>query len=61
MHISIDIAENVVIASLYEVCDPNMRPIAKGHGHIIHEGELGIAQAASYACMRLYKSIGGKK
>lgn len=61
MQIQIDIAENVVIASLYEVVDPNMRPIAKGHGHIIHEGELGIAQAASYACMRLYKSVGGDK
>ena len=61
MKISIDIAENVVIASLYEVCDPNMRPVAKGHGHIIHEGELGIAQAASYACMKLYKSMGGAK
>lgn len=61
MQINIDIANNVVIASLYEVVDPNMRPIAKGHGHIIHEGELGIAQAASYACMRLYKSMGGDK
>ncbi len=59
MQIQIDIAQNVVIASLYEVVDPNMRPIAKGHGHIIHEGEYGIAQAASYACLRLYKSMGG--
>ena len=59
MQISIDIAENVVIASLYEVVGPNMRPVAKGHGHLIHEGEYGIAQAASYACMRLYKSVGG--
>lgn len=59
MQISIDIAENVVIASLYEVVGPNMRPVAKGHGHLIHEGAFGIAQAASYACMRLYKSMEG--
>lgn len=59
MQINIDIAENVVIASLYEVVGPNMRPIAKGHGHIIHEGEIGIAQAASYATNRLRKKIGG--
>jgi len=59
MQIQIDIASNVVIASLYEVDGPNMRPIAKGNGHIIHEGELGIAQSASYACKRLYQSLGG--
>lgn len=61
MQIQIDIAQNVVIASLFEVEGPNMRPVAKGHGHIIHDAEVGIAQAASYACMRLYKSIGGFK
>ncbi len=59
MDIRIDIANNVVIASMYEVVGPNMRPIAKGHGHLINEGEIGIAQAASYACYRLYQSMGG--
>lgn len=59
MQVNIDISENVVIASLYEVVGPNMRPIAKGYGHIIHEGEIGIAQAASYATNRLWKKIGG--
>ena len=59
MQIQVDIANNVVIATLLEVEDPNMRTIAKGHGHLIHEGELGIAQAASYACKRLYESLGG--
>lgn len=61
MDIRIDIANNVVIASMYEVVGPNMRPIAKGHGHLIHEGEIGIAQAASYACYRLYNSMGGNE
>ena len=59
MQIQIDIAHNVVIASLFEVVYPNMRPIAKGHGHIIHAGEIGIAQAASYACKKLYEILGG--
>lgn len=59
MQIQVDIANNVVIATLFEVEDPNMKPIAKGHGHLIHEGELGIAQAASYACKRLYEGLGG--
>lgn len=62
MDIKIDIAQNVVIATLYENTNGETTAVvAKGHGHLIHERELGIAQAASYACMRLYKSIGGFK
>lgn len=62
MDIRIDIANNVVIASLYEVDGNNARPVAKGNGHLIHEGVIGIAQAASYACLQLYRSLnGGKK
>ena len=59
MDIKIDIAHNVVIATMYESVGGVQKPIHKGHGHLIHEGEYGIAQAASYACMRLYKSMGG--
>lgn len=58
--IKIDIAQNVVIATLYEECGDKIRKILRrGHGHIIHDGELGVAQAASYACRRLYESIAG--
>ena len=60
MTIDIDIAQNVVIATLYEENDDSKSPLAKGHAHLIHEGELGIAQAASYACKRLYQSLGGE-
>ena len=60
MTVDIDIAENVVIATLFEKTEDDCKPIAKGHGHLIHEGELGIAQAASYACKRLYESLGGE-
>lgn len=59
MTVSIDIASNVVIATLYEETENSKSPLAKGHGHMIHEGDLGIAQAASYACKRLYQSLGG--
>ena len=61
MDIKIDIANNVVIATLYESDGALNVPIKKGHGHLIHEGAFGIAQAASYACMRLYRSMGGNK
>jgi hypothetical protein len=49
--------DNVVVAVLYEDCDLGKREIARGHGHIIHEGVEGIAQAASYALKRIYYSI----
>lgn len=57
MDIKIDIADNVVIATLYESVGGVQKPLNKGHGHLIHEGEFGIAQAASYACYRLWKSM----
>jgi hypothetical protein len=59
MDIKIDIAQNIVIATLYEEYGVIKTPLRRGHGHIIHDGELGIAQAASYACKRLYESLGG--
>ena len=59
MTIQIDIAHNVLVASLFEKVGDDIVTLAKGHGHLIHEGELGIAQAASYACKRLYESLGG--
>lgn len=54
-----DIAEdNVVIAIMYEDYeDGSSREVTRGHGHIIHEGALGIAQATSYAMYRLYKRM----
>lgn len=58
-HHDIDYAEdNVVIAIMYEDHkDGSSKEIARGHGHIIHEGALGIAQATSYAMYRLYKRV----
>lgn len=56
-----DNCDNVVIAIFYEVDrDGNKTEIARGHGHIIHEGALGIAQASSYALKRILMTLGGK-
>lgn len=59
MEVRIDIAQNVVIVTLFESVGEMKKPLRRGHGHILHDGELGIAQAASYACRRLYESLGG--
>jgi hypothetical protein len=46
---------NVVVARLYE----GDVLVARGHGHIIHEGAIGIAQASSYALKRIYEDLNG--
>ena len=52
--------ENLVVARLYEIVDGNIKKfIAKGHGHIFHDGAYGIAQAASYALKRICEELGG--
>lgn len=51
--------ENVVVARLYEVTETTKTEIGMGHGHIFHEGAVGIAQAASYAMKRLYYKMAG--
>ena len=55
-----DFLENVVVARLIEIDgDGNETEIAKGHGHLIHDGAPGIAQAASYALKRIWFGLGG--
>jgi hypothetical protein len=49
--------DNVVAAKFCEIGEDYKTEIARGHGHIIHEGEVGIAQAASYALKMIYKKI----
>ena len=58
-HFETDFAEdNVIIVIMYEDHeDGSSSEVARGHGHIIHEGALGIAQATSYAMYKLYKRM----
>lgn len=49
--------ENLVVARLYEVTETSKTEIAKGHGHIFHDGVIGIAQAASYALKKIYRKL----
>ena len=53
-----DYIDNVVVARLIEIDgDGNETELAKGHGHLIHDGALGIAQAASYACKQIWFAL----
>ena len=56
----ISLHENVVVAVLYErINSADEIEVARGHGHIIHEGVLGFTQAASYALKRIMLSVNG--
>ena len=55
----IECLPTIVLAKLYEVCGDESTEIARGHGHIIHEGEIGAAQAGSYALKKIYEAVGG--
>lgn len=58
----VNICDNVVVAVYYELTSESKTEIARGHGHIIHEGAVGIARATSYALKRILESLNnGKK
>ena len=52
-----EMAENLVIARMYENRGDQKKMIARGHGHIFHDGAYGIAQAASFAMKRIYRIL----
>ncbi len=54
-------ADNVMVAVMYEIDGDVEREISRGHGHIMHEGVIGVAQAASYALKRIYTGMNGGK
>ena len=51
------IADGVVIGIIYEVEGDKKYEVCRGHGHIIHEGAEGIAQACSYAYRKAFERI----
>lgn len=55
--IETDIADGVVIGVIYEIDGDNKYEVCRGHGHIIHEGAEGIAQACSYAFKKAFEKI----
>lgn len=52
--------DNLVVARFYEVSGEAKTELARGHGHVIHEGAVGVAQAASYALKKIYEKLGGE-
>lgn len=46
--------DHVVLVVLYEATEAGPVELARAHGHIVHEGAAGIAQATSYAMKRVW-------
>lgn len=51
------IADNVVIGIIYEIEGDLKTEVCRGHGHIIHEGAEGVAQACAYAYKQAFTAI----
>jgi hypothetical protein len=49
--------EDIVLCVLYEATEDGRVELARGHGHIIHEGAEGVAQATSYAMRRIWNQM----
>lgn len=59
-----ELLDNLVVAKLFETYgegSPIKKELARGHGHIIHEGVKGIAQASSYALKKIYEKFNDGK
>ena len=53
----IEYLDNLVLVRFFEEKNGEAKELARGHGHIIHDGALGIAQATSYAMRRAYDAM----
>lgn len=49
--------ETLVVARFCEVRGGEKTELAKGHGHIFHDGAYGIAQASSYALKKIMEKM----
>lgn len=54
-----EVLDNVCLAIVYRIEGDEKVEVVRGHGHIIHEGDLGIVQAFSYALKKAYEKMNG--
>lgn len=57
-----EVCGNVVVGVVYKVDAYGKKEfVARGHGHIMHDGEKGIMQAISYEYLKAYQSTYGNE
>lgn len=52
---------NVAVVTMHATQGDKQWVYARGHAHIIHDGEVGMAQAISFAARRLFESLDTKQ
>lgn len=55
--IEASVLDNVCVVIVYKHENGDKKEVSRGHGHRIHEGELGIMQALSWAMKKAYEKI----
>ena len=55
----ITVSDSVAMVTLYQTVGGRRTILARGHGHIIHDGAVGYAQAIGFAFSRIAKTLGG--
>ena len=54
------IDSNVAVVTMHAEQGEQGWVVARGHAHILHDGEVGIAQAVSFAARRMFESLDTK-
>ena len=52
---------NVAVVTMIAIQGDKTWIYARGHAHILHDGEVGMAQAISYAARRMFEAIDSKQ
>lgn len=52
---------NVAVVTMNATQGNSTRIYARGHAHILHDGEVGLAQAVSFAARRMFESLDRKE
>ena len=54
---SVTLENNVAVVAMIANQEENTWVYARGHAHILHDGETGMAQAVSFAAKRMFESL----
>lgn len=54
---SVTLENNVAVVAMIANQEEKTLVYAKGHAHILHDGEAGMAQAVSFAAKRMFESL----
>lgn len=60
-HFEAHIDGNVAVVTMNATQGEKAWVYARGHAHIIHDGEVGMAQAVSYAARRMFETLDRKQ